>query len=80
MVRGSGEPELVHIVSSQALMAWRLINETLYKTDSQHAHEMMRQDPKVYDEVSVFLTTQFPLFLTLLVPYRVSAPSAVVAN
>ncbi|KAJ7047500.1 methyltransferase-domain-containing protein [Mycena alexandri] len=29
---------------------FRLINETLYKTDSQQAHEMMQNDPKVYEE------------------------------
>ncbi|KAJ7507681.1 methyltransferase-domain-containing protein [Mycena galericulata] len=29
---------------------FRLINETLYKSDSQQAHEMMRKDPKVYEE------------------------------
>jgi ribosomal RNA-processing protein 8 len=29
----------------------RLINETLYKSDSHEAHQMMRKDPKVYEEV-----------------------------
>ncbi|KAJ7499050.1 methyltransferase-domain-containing protein [Mycena latifolia] len=29
---------------------FRLINETLYKSDSQQAHEMMAKDPKVYEE------------------------------
>ncbi|KAJ7086760.1 methyltransferase-domain-containing protein [Mycena epipterygia] len=29
---------------------FRLINETLYKSDSQQAHEMMQKDPKVYEE------------------------------
>ncbi|KAJ7638685.1 methyltransferase-domain-containing protein [Roridomyces roridus] len=29
---------------------FRLINETLYKSDSQHAHEMMQKDPKVFEE------------------------------
>ncbi|KAJ7179255.1 methyltransferase-domain-containing protein [Mycena filopes] len=29
---------------------FRLINETLYKSDSQQAHEMMQNDPKVYQE------------------------------
>jgi ribosomal RNA-processing protein 8 len=30
----------------------RLINETLYKTDSRQAHQMMLSDPKVYEDVS----------------------------
>jgi ribosomal RNA-processing protein 8 len=30
----------------------RLINESLYKTDSQQAHQMMLDDPKVYEDVS----------------------------
>ncbi|KAJ7095255.1 methyltransferase-domain-containing protein [Mycena belliarum] len=29
---------------------FRLINETLYKSDSQEAHEMMQKNPKVYEE------------------------------
>ncbi|KAK7061606.1 uracil phosphoribosyltransferase [Favolaschia claudopus] len=29
---------------------FRIINETLYKSDSKQAHEMMRNDPKVYEE------------------------------
>ncbi|KAJ6539216.1 ribosomal RNA-processing protein 8 [Mycena capillaripes] len=29
---------------------FRLINETLYKSDSRQAHEMMQKDPKVYEE------------------------------
>ncbi|KAJ6509909.1 methyltransferase-domain-containing protein [Mycena vitilis] len=29
---------------------FRLINETLYKSDSREAHEMMQKDPKVYEE------------------------------
>ncbi|KAJ7283778.1 putative uracil phosphoribosyltransferase [Mycena rebaudengoi] len=29
---------------------FRLINETLYKSDSHEAHQMMRKDPKVYEE------------------------------
>jgi ribosomal RNA-processing protein 8 len=28
----------------------RWINEELYKSDSTHAHDMMRKDPKVFDE------------------------------
>ncbi|KAF8974344.1 methyltransferase-domain-containing protein [Flammula alnicola] len=34
---------------------FRLINENLYKTDSREAHQMMREDPKVFEEVYVFL-------------------------
>ncbi|CAL1701497.1 unnamed protein product [Somion occarium] len=29
---------------------FRWINETLYKSDSQHAHEMMRENPNVFSE------------------------------
>ncbi|KAJ7276269.1 methyltransferase-domain-containing protein, partial [Mycena haematopus] len=29
---------------------FRLINETLYKSDSKQAHELMQKDPKVYEE------------------------------
>ncbi|TFK55841.1 hypothetical protein OE88DRAFT_1622397 [Heliocybe sulcata] len=28
----------------------RLINETLYKSDSEHAYQMMKQDPNVFEE------------------------------
>ncbi|KAH9938515.1 methyltransferase-domain-containing protein [Fomitopsis serialis] len=29
---------------------FRWINEVLYKSDSEHAHDMMRENPKVYEE------------------------------
>jgi len=29
---------------------FRWINELLYKSDSEHAHQMMQEDPKVYEE------------------------------
>ncbi|GJE84964.1 methyltransferase-domain-containing protein [Phanerochaete sordida] len=29
---------------------FRWINETLYKSDSEHAHQMMRENPSVFDE------------------------------
>ena len=31
-----------------------LINETLYKADSTKSHRMMREDPKIYQEVCLF--------------------------
>jgi len=32
-------------------MAFRMINETLYKSRSTEAHQLMRGDPKVFEEV-----------------------------
>ena len=42
----------------------RLINETLYKSDSKEAHEMMQKDRKVFEEVRV-LYAGIASFLTL---------------
>jgi len=32
-------------------MAFRMINETLYKSKSTEAHQLMHDDPKVFEEV-----------------------------
>lgn len=34
----------------------RLINENLYKTDSREAHQLMRDDPRIYEQVSLNFT------------------------
>ena len=39
----------MHINSKLRLCRW--INETLYKSDSKRAVQMMSEDPKVYEDV-----------------------------
>lgn len=41
-------------------MLRRLINETLYKSDSIKAHELMRSDPAVFADVCHLLATALP--------------------
>ena len=38
----------------------RWINEVLYKSDSAHAHDMMREDRNVFDEVCFVKETSVP--------------------
>ncbi|KAJ7742466.1 putative uracil phosphoribosyltransferase [Mycena maculata] len=54
---------------------FRLINETLYKSDSQQAHEMMQKDPKVYEEYHTGFRHQVQSWPTNPVQHYVSALS-----
>ncbi|KAJ7904385.1 putative uracil phosphoribosyltransferase [Mycena olivaceomarginata] len=54
---------------------FRLINETLYKSDSQQAHEMMQQDPKVYEEYHTGFRHQVQSWPTNPVQHYISALS-----
>ena len=44
-------PAKVFCVASDAFLAHRWINETLYKSVSQKAVEMMHEDPGMFQEV-----------------------------
>ncbi|CCM04867.1 uncharacterized protein FIBRA_07060 [Fibroporia radiculosa] len=64
---------------------FRWINELLYKSDSAHAHELMREDPKVYEEyhtgfrhqVHSWPTNPVSHFVSLLAEYP---PKTVIAD
>jgi hypothetical protein len=60
-----------------------MINELLYKSESAHAHELMRKDPAVFNEVCE-LQVQIPCNLSLIparsVPHWFPESSTVMAK
>ncbi|KAJ6599197.1 putative uracil phosphoribosyltransferase [Mycena vulgaris] len=64
---------------------FRLINETLYKSDSQQAHEMMQKDPNVYEEYHTGFRHQVQSWPTNPVQHYISTlskypPKTVIAD
>ena len=58
----------------------RWINEELYKSDSAHAHDMMRADPNVFHEVrSSHLRSAFSTSPPSAVPQGLQTPSRIMA-
>ncbi|KAF8211249.1 methyltransferase-domain-containing protein [Mycena galopus ATCC 62051] len=55
---------------------FRLINETLYKSDSKQAHEMMQKDAKVYEEYHTGFRHQVQSWPTNPVQHYIAALSA----
>ncbi|TFK43389.1 methyltransferase-domain-containing protein [Crucibulum laeve] len=55
---------------------FRLINETLYKSGSQEAHQMMKEDPQVYQEYHVGFRHQVHSWPTNPVEYYISILSS----
>ncbi|KAF8222744.1 hypothetical protein L208DRAFT_1320823 [Tricholoma matsutake] len=55
---------------------FRLINETLYKTDSLQAHKMMLDNPKIYEDYHIGFRHQVELWPTNPVLYYVSVLSS----
>ncbi|KAF7352902.1 Uracil phosphoribosyltransferase [Mycena venus] len=55
---------------------FRLINETLYKSDSKQAHDMMQKDPKVYEEYHTGFRHQVQSWPTNPVQHYISILSA----
>jgi len=52
MGRASGEPMFFKSQYLQGFTILRMINESLYKTDSHQAHQMMKVDPHVFQDVN----------------------------
>ncbi|KAJ6629124.1 methyltransferase-domain-containing protein [Mycena sp. CBHHK59/15] len=64
---------------------FRLINESLYKSNGQQAHEMMKNDPKVYEEYHTGFRHQVQLWPTNPVQHFISIlskypPKTVIAD
>lgn len=57
-----------------------MINESLYKTGSQDALQMMREDPEVFKEAGYNYFLTFPFFKHSLVSLWIPLTSAVMAN
>ncbi|KAI0952582.1 hypothetical protein AcW1_004621 [Taiwanofungus camphoratus] len=55
---------------------FRWINEVLYKSDSQHAHQMMRENPKVYEEYHTGFRHQVHSWPTNPVSHYISSLSS----
>jgi hypothetical protein len=53
MERDLGRVQVSRIVHD--LILSRVINENLYKTDSRQAHQMMKDDPRIFEDVGYIL-------------------------
>ncbi|KAG6817204.1 hypothetical protein H0H87_011562 [Tephrocybe sp. NHM501043] len=55
---------------------FRIINESLYKSDSLHAHEMMKEDPRVFEDYHTGFRHQVQLWPTNPVEHYISVLSS----
>lgn len=58
----------------------RWINETLYTTDSQEAHELMQDDPSIFNEVRIASPTTKKLTAVQTVPRGIRRADKVLAS